>query len=175
MTLSSLLDGPAFLTRARTLFPGFVVSALVALAAQFVAEHHGAPAMLMALLFGIALGFLGEEGRAAPGVAFTARAVLRLGVALLGARISVEIVADLGWRTVALVLGGVAATIGFGALAAPRFGQGPRFAVLTAGSVAICGASAGARHRRGAAARRTVRAQPVLHRDGGSRCFRRRR
>ena len=98
--------------------------------------------MLMALLFGIALGFLGEEGRAAPGVAFAARTVLRLGVALLGARISVEVVAGLGWRTVALVLGAIAATIGFGLGAARLLGQGPRFAILTAGSVAICGASA---------------------------------
>ena len=98
--------------------------------------------MLMALLFGMALGFLGQEGRAAAGVAFAARTVLRLGVALLGARISVEIVLALGWRTVALVLGGVAATIGFGLLAARPLGQARRFAVLTAGAVAICGASA---------------------------------
>ena len=142
MTLASLLDGPALAARVRTLLPGLTASALVALAAQFVAEHHGAPAMLMALLFGIALNFAGEEGAAAPGVAFTARTVLRFGVALLGTRVGVEIVADLGWQTVALVLGAVAATIGFGVGAARAFGQGPRFAVLTAGAVAICGASA---------------------------------
>ena len=36
---------------------------------------------------------------------------------------------ELGWQTVALVVGAIAATIGFG--------QGPRFATLTTGSVAI--------------------------------------
>ena len=143
MVRAALTVAPAaLLARTRTLFPGVVAAVLVALAAQWVAEHHGAPAMLMALLFGMALGFLGQEGRAAPGVGFAARTVLRLGVALLGARISVEIVAGLGWRTVALVLGAIAATIGFGLGAARFFGQGPRFAILTAGSVAICGASA---------------------------------
>ncbi len=45
--------------------------------------------MLMALLLGLALNLLAEDGsRTAPGIAFTARTVLRLGVALLGARVS---------------------------------------------------------------------------------------
>lgn len=129
--------------RVRTLFPGVMAAGLVALAAQWVAEHHGAPAMLMALLFGMAMSFMGEEGgRAAPGVSFAAKAVLRLGVALLGARISAEIVVGLGWQTVALVLAGLVATIGFGIAVSGLFGQSRRFGVLTAGAVAICGASA---------------------------------
>ena len=129
--------------RVRALFPGVMAAGLVALAAQWVAEHHGAPAMLMALLFGMAMSFLGDEGgRGAPGVAFAAKAVLRLGVALLGARISAEIVVGLGWQTVALVLAALAATIGFGVAVSRLFGQSRRFGVLTAGAVAICGASA---------------------------------
>ena len=64
-------------------FPGFAVSALVAATAQFLSEHYGAPAMLLALLLGLALNFLADEGtRTAAGVALTARSVLRLGVAL---------------------------------------------------------------------------------------------
>ena len=142
MTPTSI-DAPALARRVRALFPGVAVAVLVALAAQFVAEHHGAPAMLMALLFGIALSFLGEEDAAtAPGIAFAARTVLRAGVALLGARVSVEVLTGLGWPIVALVLVGIAATLGFGLLAARLMGQGARFAILTAGSVAICGASA---------------------------------
>lgn len=81
----------------RTLFPGFMVSVLVAATAQFLSEHYGAPAMLMALLLGLALNFLAEEGSpTAPGIAVTSRTVLRLGVALLGARISVDMLAGLG-------------------------------------------------------------------------------
>ncbi|UXU76424.1 MULTISPECIES: YeiH family protein [unclassified Paracoccus (in: a-proteobacteria)] len=135
------------MTRARAMleqaFPGFAVSALVAATAQFLSDHYGAPAMLLALLLGLALNFLAEDGtRTAPGVAFTARSVLRLGVALLGARISVDMLADLGARSIALVVAGVILTILF-ALVATRFvGRSWRFALLTGGSVAICGASA---------------------------------
>ncbi len=125
------------------IFPGFAVSVLVAATAQFLSEHYGAPAMLLALLLGLALNFLAEDGtRTAPGIAVTAKTVLRLGVALLGARISVDMLADLGGTAIALVIAGVVLTILF-ALFATRFvGRSWRFALLTGGSVAICGASA---------------------------------
>ena len=124
-------------------FPGFAVSVLVAATAQFLSDHYGAPAMLLALLLGLALNFLADDGtKTAAGIAFTARTVLRLGVALLGARISVDMLAELGARSIALVVGGVVLTILF-ALFATRFvGRSWRFALLTGGSVAICGASA---------------------------------
>jgi uncharacterized integral membrane protein (TIGR00698 family) len=128
--------------RLRGLLPGFLVAGLVALASQFVSEHYGAPAMLLALLFGIALNFLSEVDRVAPGIAFTARQVLRIGVALLGLRVSFDMVADLGAPVVALVVGAMLATIAFGLLAARFFGFRYRFAFLSAGAVAICGASA---------------------------------
>ncbi|MEM7711211.1 MAG: putative sulfate exporter family transporter [Pseudomonadota bacterium] len=126
----------------RPLLPGIMVAALAAMAARFVADHYAMPAMLLALLFGIALNFLSEPGKAAPGIAFTARSVLRFGVAILGARISVEMLTSLGWGMIALLVAGTAATILFGILLARLIGQGPRFAILTAGAVAICGASA---------------------------------
>ncbi len=122
--------------------PGLAMAACVAVTAQFLSEHYGAPAMLMAILLGIALSFAGEEGRTAEGVAFAARGVLRLGVALLGLRISAGMFADLGPGPVVLVLAAVALTIGAGVLAAHRFGTTRHFGFLTAGAVAICGASA---------------------------------
>lgn len=124
-------------------FPGFAVSVLVAATAQFLSEHYGAPAMLLALLLGLALNFLAEEGtRTAPGIGLTARTVLRLGVALLGARISVDMLAGLGGAAIALVIAGVVLTIVFGLIAARFVSRDWRFALLTGGSVAICGASA---------------------------------
>lgn len=121
---------------------GIAVSAVIGVCAQFMSEHYGAPAMLMALLLGIAFNFLSEEGRCVAGIGFTARTVLRLGVALLGARISVELLIGLGWELIALVILGVVATIAFALLGARVLGRGWRFALLTGGSVAICGASA---------------------------------
>lgn len=127
----------------QSIFPGFAVSALIAVTAQFLSEHYGAPAMLLALLLGLALNFLAEEGtRTAPGIAVTSRTVLRLGVALLGARISVDMLRGLGGPMIALVILGVVATILFGLVATRFVGRSWRFALLTGGSVAICGASA---------------------------------
>ena len=125
------------------LFPGIAVSLLVAVAAQFLSDHYGAPAMLMALLMGLALNFLAENGtRTQAGVEYAARTVLRLGVALLGARISVGMLTDLGGAMILLVIGGVVATILFALIAARFFGRGWRMALLSGGAVAICGASA---------------------------------
>lgn len=124
------------------LLPGFLVALVVAVTAQFMAEHYGAPAMLMALLLGVAFHFLAEEGRCAAGIEASARHVLRFGVALLGARISVELLVGLGPWLIALVVAGVVSTILFGLLGARLLGRGWRFGLLTGGSVAICGASA---------------------------------
>ncbi len=123
-------------------FPGLLISTLIALAAQFISDHYGAPAMLMALLFGIALNFLSEDERCQSGIAFSARTVLRFGVALLGMRISFDMAADLGWMIVCLVVAAVVATILFGLAIARLFGHDLRFGFLSAGAVAICGASA---------------------------------
>ena len=122
--------------------PGVLVAVIIALASRFVSEHYGAPAMLLALLFGISLNFLADDPRCTPGIGFGARGVLRLGVALLGLRISFDMISALGWPIVALVVTMVPVTIGFGLAASRFFGFRYRFAVLSAGAVAICGASA---------------------------------
>ncbi|MEL6681338.1 MAG: putative sulfate exporter family transporter [Pseudomonadota bacterium] len=134
---------PAVLSaRSKALFPGVVVAAITAITAQWLAEHYATPAMLLALLLGIAMSFLGEEGKTVEGISFTARTLLRLGIALLGARISMDLTAQPGLPLVMLIIGAVALTIGFGLLVGRFFGSKWRFSFLTAGSVAICGASA---------------------------------
>ncbi|MEM7545774.1 MAG: putative sulfate exporter family transporter [Pseudomonadota bacterium] len=135
-------DLGTLVTRARALFPGVLIAIVVAVAAQFLASHYDTPAMLLALLLGIALSFLGEEGRAKEGIGFAARTLLRAGVALLGLRISAELLGSLGWPLISLVIGAMLATIGFGMAVGRIFGHRWRFSLLTAGSVAICGASA---------------------------------
>lgn len=122
--------------------PGVLVSAIIAITAQFLSDRYGAPAMLMALLLGIALHFLAEEGRCVPGIDLTARTVLRMGVALLGVRISVDLLVALGAETILLLVVAIAGTILFGLLGARLLGRGWRLALITGGSVAICGASA---------------------------------
>ncbi|WP_299153713.1 putative sulfate exporter family transporter [uncultured Tateyamaria sp.] len=122
--------------------PGIIVAGIIALAAQFLSEHYGVPAMLMALLLGIALHFLSEEGACPPGIELCATTVLRIGVALLGARISFELLLALGVEMIALVLLGVILTVLLGLAVSYLLGRGWRLGLLTGGSVAICGASA---------------------------------
>lgn len=136
------LDPTHLKSRAQVLFPGVLVATLVAVSAQFLAEHYATPAMLMALLLGIAVSFLSEEGRAVQGISFAAKTILRLGVALLGIRISASLMIGLGLELVVLVVCSVLLTIAFGFAVARFFGSAWRFAFLTSGSVAICGASA---------------------------------
>ncbi len=128
--------------RVHRLFPGIAIAGLVAIAAQFLNEHYGAPAMLMAILLGMPLNFLSDEERTCEGIAFSAKTLLRIGVALLGVRISAEMVQALGLPFLSLVIAGVLATIGFSLLIGRLFGSDRLFSFLTGGAVAICGASA---------------------------------
>ncbi len=122
--------------------PGLLLGATIALAVRFISDQLGGPAMLYALLFGMAFNFLTEDERFAAGIYFASRNVLRFGVALLGLRITTGEVMDLGWPVVGLILASVTATILAGGLIGRLFGLKSDQSVLSAGAVAICGASA---------------------------------
>ena len=132
-----------FLSTGAAIFPGLVVAATVAVAATFLSDHYGGPVMLFALLLGMAFNFLSEPGnKAAAGIQFSSKTLLRLAVGLLGAQITVAQILALGLTPVLTVITAVILTIGFGVVAARFFGLSREFGVLTAGAVAICGASA---------------------------------
>lgn len=126
----------------RRVYPGVLVAITIALAADWLSGHYKAPVMLFALLFGMTFHFLHEEGRCIPGIEFASKAVLRTGVALLGARITVEQIMALGPVPIAMVVAGVTTTVLMGLLLARLLGQSRSFGVLSGGSVGICGASA---------------------------------
>ena len=128
--------------RARELMPGFAVSIVVAAAACFLSEHYGAPVMLFALLLGMGLNFLASDTKCKAGIEFTARTVLRAGIALLGMRITLGQITALGWQPVALVITLVVVTISVSVVAAKLLGFQKLFGMLTGGATAICGASA---------------------------------
>ncbi len=124
------------------IYPGFLVAATIALAATWLSQQYRSPVMLFALLFGMTFHFLHEEGRCVAGIEFSSKAVLRFGVALLGARITANQILELGGMPIATVLGGIISTIALGAFAAQRLGLSRSFGVLSGGAVGICGASA---------------------------------
>lgn len=127
---------------ARQRMPGVLICITIALATTFIADHYGGPTLLYALLFGMSLHFLSEQGPCLAGIEFAARTILRLGVALLGVRITLEQVAALGIGPVLTVVAGVVLTIAMGAVLARLLGVSRDLGLLTGGSVAICGASA---------------------------------
>ena len=115
---------------------------MIALAATFVSERYGGPQFLFALLFGIAFNFLSADPRTRPGIELAARGVLRFGVGLLGASITLESIMALGATSMVLVAIAVIATLLFGAWLARVLARPLAEGVLTGGAVAICGASA---------------------------------
>lgn len=126
----------------RAIGRGLLVCITIALATTFIADHYGGPTLLYALLFGMSLHFLSEDGLCLPGIEFAARTVLRLGVALLGARMTLAQVGELGFAPVLTVIAAVILVIVAGSLIARALGLSKDLGLLTGGAVAICGASA---------------------------------
>ena len=140
--MTKSLSMAAWPAQVASVWPGVSVCMLAALAASFVSEHHGGPALLYALLMGLALNFLSDHPSLGAGVSFCARTALRCGVALLGARITLSQVAGIGAATAAVIACALVATIGLGLLLAHLLKQPRDHGVLSGCSVAICGASA---------------------------------
>jgi uncharacterized integral membrane protein (TIGR00698 family) len=132
----------ALLTTAKGLIPGLMVAALVAMAAAFLGSHYKGSMLLFALLLGLALHFVSEDKRCAAGIQFASSMVLRLGVALLGLRLTIDHVVTLGWQTGLALLTAVALTIALGLLLSKFFKVESSLGVLIGGATAICGASA---------------------------------
>lgn len=122
--------------------PGTLLAGVVAMAATLVSTLHGGPQLLYALFFGVAFHYLSADPKAKPGIEFCSRNVLRLGVGLLGARITASQIAGLGWSTAAIVVAAVVTTLLVGYLLGKRLGLDRAQGVLSGGAVAICGASA---------------------------------
>jgi len=126
----------------KALWPGILTAITIAMAATFVSEHQGGPQLLYALFFGMAFNFAAQGEKVKAGIEFTSRHVLRFGITLLGARITVEQIASIGTVSIYMVISGLFLTILFG-VGLSRVLKRPLVeGVLTGGAVAICGASA---------------------------------
>jgi uncharacterized integral membrane protein (TIGR00698 family) len=123
-----------------------LLSSLVALAAVASAPLLAAvapiPAMVIALLIGIALNPLARQPLFQPGIVFCLKTILRVAVALLGLRIALGDVAELGWSTAVVVIVSMAATIAAGFGLARGLALEPAYAALAGAGTAVCGASA---------------------------------
>ncbi len=124
------------------LWPGIGLAAVLALAASTVSHLHGGPTLLYALLFGVALHHLSRDAVTRRGIDFCGHTLLRLGVGLLGARITAQQIAALGWTTALTVVAAIVSTLLFAMALGRWLGMSRAQSVLSGGAVAICGASA---------------------------------
>ena len=122
--------------------PGTGLCCVIAMAATLVSTLHGGPQFLYALFFGVAFHYLSQDPKTRPGIEFCSRTVLRVGVGLLGARITASQIAGLGWTTAGIVIAAVVTTLLCGVLLGRFLGLNRAQSVLSGGAVAICGASA---------------------------------
>ncbi|MDY0071093.1 MAG: putative sulfate exporter family transporter [Thauera sp.] len=129
-------------SEARKLMPGVLLCAVIAVAASFVSQQYGGPKFLYALLLGIAFHFLSDNDKCIAGIEFSAKKLVRIGVALLGARIAFSDVADLGLAGVGALAGAVVLTISFGLLMARVLGLPSMLGLISGGATGICGISA---------------------------------
>lgn len=128
--------------RWREYLPGILVTAIAALAAAWLADHYAAPIVLMGLLIGLALSFLSQDKRTHAGLDLMSQTALRVGIVLVGARITAEQLAELGPLPFAMLLLIMLAVIVMTVATAPLFRQDKQAALLAGGATAICGASA---------------------------------
>ncbi|MCX4750634.1 putative sulfate exporter family transporter [Kitasatospora sp. NBC_01287] len=142
------LDRRPLRPRPPAALPGLSMAATGVLLA--IGVHRVVPAVPMltaSVLLGIGAAQLPAtrrlaQGVAKPGLALAGKRLMRVGVVLLGLKLSVSDVAGLGWATVAMVLTVVAATFGGTYWLGRRMGLPGDQPLLVATGYSICGASA---------------------------------
>lgn len=136
--------GSPVIDRTRRLLPGVVLVAVIAAVATLVAS---ASSSLSPLVVGIVLGALVANvvtvpDRFTPGVAFCARSLLRVGIVILGLRLSLGDLAGLGASGLVVVAGVVTVTFFGTQWLGRRLGITRDLSLLVATGYSICGASA---------------------------------
>jgi uncharacterized integral membrane protein (TIGR00698 family) len=133
---------PAPAATREPLLPGLALCATASLAAAWLSEHYGFPIILLGLLVGLALSFMGREPRAQRGLDFASRTFLRLGIVVLGFQVTFAQIGALGVVPFAALLVVMGAAFAAGLAGARLAGQSRYAGILAGGATAICGASA---------------------------------
>ena len=143
----------ALMDRVAALLPGVALALLLALGARGVADGVGVGLLgferspISPILFAVVLGLalraaVGFPGSYDVGLRFCVQKLLRVGVALLGLRLSLEAVGTLGLMALPVVLMTIASALVIVALATRALGLPARLGTLIAVGTAICGNSA---------------------------------
>jgi len=132
-----------------SIFPGLVVSALLATTAFLLADQPlmkdtlHVSALLLVILVGMGLrSIMPVPGWAEPGVRVAQRPILRWAVAGLGFRLSLGEILKIGGPALVVVITSTFAALGLGWWVGRRLGLSDKLATLLAVGGSICGASA---------------------------------
>ena len=129
---------------ARQLFPGVMVCAAIAGASYALATQVANSSVLVwALVIAMIVGALGlSRTWTQAGAQLAAKRVLRIGVALLGVRVSADLLAAIGWRGAVVVVISLAVTLLATVWLGGRLGLPRGLSLLIGTGTSICGASA---------------------------------
>ena len=135
------------------ILPGFLLALAIAVAGGWSAEFIGTTLMglpkspisgiMMAILIGIAVSNLIKLPAAVqPGVKFSVVRILRLGIVLLGIRLSIVEAGEIGIKALPVIIGTVVTAILLVSYVAKRVGLTDRLGTLIGVGTSICGATA---------------------------------
>lgn len=126
------------------LAPGIALAASVALAATLLGTVLPSVigATVVAILVGIAIGSVVRTPAIRPGLRFAVTWLLRIGIVLLGAELSISAVLDVGLSMLALVVALVGGVLAIAWIGARALGIEPGLGLLLGVGTAICGNTA---------------------------------
>lgn len=138
-----------FVRSSRRVLPGLLLAAAIGLTAHFAAVLAFPYALAigfevpLAMLLGLlVINLAGAPAWSVPGIQFSTRTVLKLGIILLGLRLNLETVALIGADAIGLVLCTMGAALTFAVVVGRRLGVERRVSVLIGVGTAVCGNSA---------------------------------
>jgi uncharacterized integral membrane protein (TIGR00698 family) len=122
--------------------PGMAFGLGLAAIAYYATLGTRVPTLLVALILGMVGSVILNKPGFKPGNDILAKPLLRIGVALMGFRITISDLQALGWQPFLIAISAAFGTLCLGYLAGRALKLPRATAFLTATSVAICGASA---------------------------------
>jgi uncharacterized integral membrane protein (TIGR00698 family) len=130
----------------RSVLPGLILTSALAVGAFALRDVSGITALsplIIAILLGVAIrNTVGTPAALQPGVAFSMRRILRVGIILLGLQLSMAQVIAVGIAGLAIIAAALGSTFIFTVWLARHLSVERKLAELIAAGTSICGASA---------------------------------
>jgi uncharacterized integral membrane protein (TIGR00698 family) len=132
------------LSKIKDYSPGLLVCILAGILAAYISKITMVPVMLLAIIIGLLLHVLNSVSILKDGINWSSRGLLYAGVALMGLRIDLTDLSQVGFMAPLFVIITLITTLLVGYAIARALGQSKDFSILMSGAVGICGVSAAA-------------------------------